>query len=314
MINDLLQATMIISLFSAMIRIATPVIFAALGELIAERAGVMNLGVEGMMLTGAFVGFIVFDKTNSIMPAVLLAMLAGGLMASIMAFMAVSLKLNQTVVGLGLNLLASGLTFYLYRISYEVEGTFRIPRIATLHNIEIPILSKIPMLGPILFNQNIMTYVALLMVPAIWFVIYRTKLGLLIRGLGEYPRAVDVKGISVNKYRYLAVVFGGLMAGLGGSYLTVGSSGLFVQEISAGRGWLAIVIVIAGNWQPGRILLASLIFALLDAFQLQIQAVGVQIPYQILLAMPYVFAILVLMGSRAKSVPPGSLGEPYSRE
>jgi len=314
MINDLLQATMIISLFSATIRIATPVIFAALGELIAERAGVMNLGVEGMMLTGAFVGFIVFDNTNSIISAVLLAMLAGGLMASIMAFMAVSLKLNQTVVGLGLNLLASGLTFYLYRISYEVEGTLEIPRIATLHNIEIPILSKIPMLGPVLFNQNIMTYVAFLMVPAIWFVIYRTKLGLLIRGLGEYPRAVDVKGISVNKYRYLAVVFGGMMAGLGGSFLTVGSSGLFVQEISAGRGWLAIVIVIAGNWQPGRILLASLIFAMLDAFQLQIQAVGVQIPYQILLAMPYVFAILVLMGSRAKSVPPGSLGEPYSRE
>jgi len=314
MLNDLLQATMLVSLFSAMIRIATPVLFAALGELIAERAGVMNLGVEGMMLTGAFVGFIVFDKTDSVLSSVLLAMIAGGMMASIMAFMAVSLKLNQTVVGLGLNLLASGLTFYIYRISYEIEGTLEIPRIETLQNIEIPLLSKIPFLGPILFNQNIMTYIALLLVPVIWFVIYRTRLGLLIRGLGEYPRAVDVKGISVNKYRYLAVVFGGMMAGLGGSFLTIGSSGLFVQEISAGRGWLAIVIVIAGNWQPGRILLATLIFALLDAFQLQIQAVGVQIPYQILLAMPYIFAILVLMGSRAKSIPPGSLGEPYSRE
>ena len=314
MINDLLQATMIVSLFSAMIRVATPVLFAALGELIAERSGVMNLGVEGMMLTGAFVGFIVVDKTDLVMMAVVAAIVAGGLMALIMSFMAVSLKLNQTVVGLGLNLLASGLTFYLYRISYEIEGTLEIPRIETLQNIEIPLFSKIPMLGPILFNQNIMTYIALLLVPVIWFVIYKTRLGLLLRGLGEYPRAVDVKGISVNKYRYLAVIFGGMMAGLGGSFLTIGSSGLFVQEISAGRGWLAIVIVIAGNWQPGRILLASLIFALLDAFQLQIQAVGVQIPYQILLAMPYVFAILVLMGSRARSVPPGSLGEPYSRE
>ena len=152
------------------------------------------------------------------------------------------------------------------------------------------------------------------MVPLIWFVLYRTRIGLLIRGLGEYPRAVDVKGISVNKYRYISVVFGGMMAGLGGSFLTIGSSGIFVQEISAGRGWLAIVIVIAGNWKPGRIFFASLIFALLDALQLQIQAVGVQIPYQILLAMPYIFAIIVLMGSRARSIPPGSLGEPYSRE
>ena len=314
MINDLLQATMLVSLFSAMIRISTPVLFAALGELVAERAGVMNLGVEGMMLTGAFVGFIVVDKTNLVIPAIVAAILAGGMMALIMSLMSISLKLNQTVVGLGLNLLASGLTFYLYRISYEIEGTLEIPRIETLQNIEIPLLSKIPMLGQILFNQNIMTYAALLLVPVIWFVIYKTRLGLLIRGLGEYPRAVDVKGISVNKYRYLAVVFGGMMAGLGGAFLTIGSSGLFVQEISAGRGWLAIVIVIAGNWKPGRIMFASLIFALLDAFQLQIQAVGVQIPYQILLAMPYVFAILVLMGSRAKSIPPGSLGEPYSRE
>jgi len=314
MVTDIFQAAMLVSLFSAMLRIATPVIFAALGELVAERSGVMNLGVEGIMLTGAFVGFVVADKSDSYLVAVVLAIVAGGIMGLLMSFMSVSLKLNQTVVGLGLNLLASGLTFYLYRISYEIEGTMEIPRIETLQNIEVPLLSKIPFLGPIIFNQNIMTYLAILMVPLIWFVLYRTKLGLLIRGLGEYPRAVDVKGISVDRYRYIAVMFGGMMAGLGGAFLTIGYSGIFVQEISAGRGWLAIVIVIAGNWRPGRILFASLLFAMLDAFQLQIQAVGVQIPYQILLAMPYIFAILVLMGSRARSVPPGSLGEPYSRE
>jgi general nucleoside transport system permease protein len=314
MFNDFFQAAMMISLLSMMLRISTPVLLAALGELVAERSGVMNLGVEGIMLTGAFVGFVVAEKTGSFPWAILASILAGGLMGVLMSFMSVSLKLNQTVVGLGLNLLASGLTFYLYRISYVVDGDFEIPRIEVFQNIEIPLLSKIPFLGPILFNQNILTYFALLMVPAIWFFLYRTRHGLLIRGLGEYPRAVDVKGVSVDKFRYLAVAFGGMMAGLGGAFLTLGSSGIFVQEMSAGRGWLAIVIVIAGNWQPGRILLASLIFALLDAFQLQVQAIGVQIPYQILLALPYVFAILALMGSRARSVPPGSLGEPYSRE
>ncbi len=137
MTSDLFQVTMVVSLLSAMIRISTPVLFAALGELVAERAGVMNLGVEGMMLTGAFVGFIVLDKTDFLIPAILAAMLAGGLMALIMSFMSVSLKLNQTVVGLGLNLHASGLTFYLYRISYEIEGTLEIPRIETLQNIGI---------------------------------------------------------------------------------------------------------------------------------------------------------------------------------
>jgi general nucleoside transport system permease protein len=314
MLEQIFQTAMLISLFSMTIRVATPVLLAALGELIAERSGVMNLGVEGTMLSGAFIGFVLLDKTASFPLAIVGAILAGGLMGALMAFMAVSMKLNQTVVGLGLNLLASGLTFYLYRISYAVEGTMEIPRIEIFQTIAIPLLSDIPFLGPILFNQNILTYFAFLMVPVTWFVLYRTRIGLLIRGLGEHPRAVDVKGISVDKYRYLSVVFGGMMAGLGGAFLTIGSSGIFVQEISAGRGWLAIVIVIAGNWRPGRIMFASLIFALLDAFQLQVQAIGIQIPYQILLAMPYIFAILLLMGTRARSVPPESLGEPYSRE
>lgn len=235
-------------------------------------------------------------------------------MSLLMAFMSVTLKLNQTIIGLGLNLLASGLTFYLYRISYAIVSTFEIPRIEVFEKIDLPLLSDIPFFGEVLFNQNILTYFALIMVFVIWFFLYRTRVGLLIRGIGEYPRAVDVKGINVDKYRYYAVIFGGMMAGLGGAFLTIGSSGIFVQEISAGRGWLAIVIVIAGNWKPWRILFAALLFAFLDALQLQIQGLGVQIPYQILLAMPYIFAILVLMGSRAKSIPPGSLGEPYSRE
>jgi general nucleoside transport system permease protein len=154
----------------------------------------------------------------------------------------------------------------------------------------------------------------LLMVPAIWFFLFKTKYGLLIRCLGENPRAVDMKGISVIRLQYLAVLFGGMLGGVAGSYLTIASVGMFVPDISAGRGWLAIVLVIAGNWNPWRILIAALLFAFLDAFQLQMQGLGVQLPYQLFLAMPYIFAILAMLGSRTKSRAPQALGVPYSRE
>jgi simple sugar transport system permease protein len=188
------------------------------------------------------------------------------------------------------------------------------PTIQTLHPIPLPFLSKIPYLGEILFTQSLLTYLAILAVPVIWFFMYRTKYGLLIRGLGENPRAIDMKGVSVSRLQYLSVIFGGMMAGLAGSFLTLGSTIRYIPDIVAGRGWLAIVIVIAGNWHPVRILVATLFFAFLDAFQLQLQGIGVQIPYQILLAMPYVFAILAMMGSRQRSIAPKHLGTPYVRE
>jgi simple sugar transport system permease protein len=313
MLTDILTMAVIISLLTAMVRMATPILLAALGELVTENAGVMNLGVEGMMLMGAYVGFMVGDKTDSLLLAVLAAMLVGAMMSLIMAFMANTLKVDQTVTGLALNLLASGLSFYWYRVAYNELGG-QAPTTQIFQVAPIPVLSKIPLIGEILFSQTILTYIALLLVPLIWFFLYLTRYGLLIRTLGENPRAADVKGVSVPRFRYLAVIFGGMMAGLGGSFLTLASAGVFVPEISAGRGWLAIVIVIAGNWQPFRILVAALIFALLDAFQLQMQGLGVKLPYQVFLALPYVFAILALVLSRARSKAPQSLGIPYTRE
>lgn len=311
--TNILTVTVFISLLSATVRMATPVLLAALGELVTERSGVQNLGVEGMMLMGAYIGFMVGNKTDSLLLAVAGAILAGMLMSLIMAFMANTLKVDQTVTGLALNLFASGLSFYWYRVAYkELGGQMPTTRIFGLA--PIPILSKIPVIGEIFFSQTFLTYLAFLLVPVIWFFLYRTREGLLIRALGENPQAIDVKGVNVTKMRYLAVLFGGIMAGLGGSFLTLASVGMFVPEISAGRGWLAIVIVIAGNWIPFRILIAALIFAFLDAFQLQMQGLGVQLPYQIFLALPYLFAILALVMSRAKSQAPRSLGVPYSRE
>jgi ABC-type uncharacterized transport system permease subunit len=314
MLSSLLQATIIINILASTIRISTPLLLGALGELVTERSGVMNLGIEGTMLMSAYVAFLVDFQTNSIILAILAAMLTGALMSLIMAFMASTMKVDQTVTGLSLNLLASGISLFWYRVAFKGTNTESIPTIQTMGTVKIPLLGDIPYLGKILFNQGLLTYLAFLMVPVIAFFLYRTYTGLAVRSLGENPRAVDMKGINVTRLQYLSVIFGGVMSGLAGSFITIGTTVRFLPEISAGRGWLALVIVIAGNWRAGRILLATLLFAFLDAFQLQLQGIGIQFPFQILLAAPYVLAILVLMGSRARSLAPRHLGMPYMRE
>jgi len=312
--ESLLQAAVVINVLATMVRTSTPLLFGAIGEVVTERSGVMNMGLEGTMLTAAFVGFLVAERSHSLLLAVVTACLAGGLFSLILAFMAITLDVDQIITGLAMNLLASGGTLFWFRIAYTQTTSQETPLVALLKPWPIPLLSEIPYLGPILFSHNALTYLAFLLVPVIWFGLYRTKRGLQIRSLGEDPRAADMGGINVRRLRYLAVVFGGMMAGLGGAFVSVGSVERFFPDMTAGRGWLAIVIVIAGNWKPGRILLATLLFAFLDAFQLQVQGVGVQIPYQILLALPYVLAIVVLIAGRARSIAPESLGLPYLQE
>jgi simple sugar transport system permease protein len=312
--SDFLQPVIIISMLASTIRIATPVLFAALGELVTEKAGVLNMGVEGMMLTGAFFGFYGAYETGSLWIGVAAGMLSGAAMSLIMAYMGVTLRLNQTVIGLAMNLLASGFTFYMYRVTYEIGPDTYTPTIDIFPALKIPLLSEIPFLGEIAFSQRLFTYIVFIMVPTIWFFLYRTKYGLALRGIGENPRAVDTKGQNVHLYQYLAVVFGGLMAGLGGALLPLASTALFVTGLTAGRGWLSIVIVIAGNWIPWRVMVASLVFAFLDAFQLQAQGIGIKVPFQIMLALPYMAAIVAMMSARARSVAPTALGVPYARE
>lgn len=314
MLNELLTITFLVSLLSAAVRIATPIIFAALGELITERSGILNLGVEGMMLMGAFVSFVAAFRSGSLWFGVLAALLAGGALGLLMAFMSSSLKVDQTVTGLALNILASGLAFYGYRVAFKDFVNENLPTVQTFKVVEIPLLSKIPVLGETLFSQHALTYLALVMVPVIYFFLYRTRFGLELRCLGENPRAVDMRGVNIHLYQYLAVMFGGMMAGLGGAFLTLASAGLFVPDIAAGRGWIAIAIVIFGGWRPFPILGAALFFGLLDSFQLQIQGVGIHFPYQLLLALPYVLTIVALIVSRNRQGAPLSLGTPYTRE
>ena len=311
---DLLRTAFIVGLFSGTIRIATPILFGAIGEVVAERSGILNLSIEGTMLMGAFVGFIASYGTGSLWLGVLGAMLVGALMGLLMAFMASTLKVNQTVSGLAVNLLASGLSFYLFRLAFKDVGSENLPSIDIFQALRIPLLSRIPYLGRILFSQHILTYIAFLLVPVVAFFLYRTKYGLELRCVGENPRAVDMKGISVPLRQYLAVMFGGMMSGIGGAFLTVASAGMFVPEISGGRGWIALAIVIFGNWRPSRIVLGALFFGLIESFQMSLQAVGVDLPYQLLLALPYLFTILALVVGRGQSRKPLALGVPYHRE
>jgi ABC-type uncharacterized transport system permease subunit len=314
MLVNFLKSAILVSIFASTIRIATPVLLAALGELVAEKSGVLNMGVEGMMLAGAFMGFYATYLTGSLWIGIAFGMLAGAVMSLIMAIMGITLRLNQTVIGLGINLLASGLTFYWFRVTFAVGGESTTPTVDIFPAIKIPLLTNVPYLGEIFFSQRLLTYFALIMVAVVWFFLYRTKYGMALRGIGESPSAIDTKGINVRKYQYMAVIFGGLMAGLGGAFLPLASTGFFVADITAGRGWLAIVLVIAGNWIPLRVLVASLIFAFLGAFQLQAQAIGVNIPFQYMLALPYIAAIIAMMSARAKSIAPAALGIPYARE
>ncbi len=311
MLSEFFTVTIIISVLAATLKIATPLLLAALGELVTERSGVMNLGVEGTMLIGAFAGFIVGYSSGSLGVGYIAAVLAGGVMGFFMVFMAATLKVDQTVTGLSINLLASGLTLFIYRVKFTDIN--HLPTIVPQGKSPIPLLSDVPFIGDILFNQNWLTYFALIMVPIIAIFLYKTKFGLAIRAIGENPRAADTVGWNVTKYQYGCVIFGGMMSGLGGAFITIGSLPNFLPDLIAGRGWLAVILVIAGNWQPWWIFIATLIFGFLDAVQLQLQGIGVPIPHQMLLALPFVIALLVLTGSRVRSMAPKHLAKPYLR-
>jgi simple sugar transport system permease protein len=314
MLADILQSGLIISILATAVRMGTILLLAALGELIVERSGVLNLSVEGMMLSGAFGGFMGAYYTNSLWLGVLSAILAGLLVSALFGLLAIILQIDQTVSGLTVNIFAAGLTFYLYRALFPNVGATNIPALKPFSVFQIPFLSDIPIIGKILFSQYALSYLAFFLMLLVTFYLYRTKSGLILRTLGENPRVVDMKGINVMRYRFLAVLFGGMMAGLAGSFITLASVGIFVADITSGRGWLAIAIVIFGDWKPVKILWASLFFGFIDALQMQLQAMGVQLPFQLFLAMPYILTTVAVFLARKRSGAPLALGVHYVRE
>ena len=300
-----------IPLIAATLRVSTPLLFAALGETLAERAGVLNLGIEGTMMLSAFAGFAVAVATGSLWVGLLAAMLIGVLCGALVALLTVTFGLNQHVSGLGVTLLTSGLALFLYRVLFSSTTGVQasIKAFEPLHP-----LAGTGALGEI-FNQHGLTYLAFALVPALGWLLWRTRFGLNVRAVGENPEAADTAGIDVFRLRYRALMIGGALMGLAGAFLSLAQLGAFTFGIINGRGWIAIALVIFGNWQPGKVLLGTLLFGALQAIQLRLQAEGITVvPYELLLAMPYVLTIAALAFAGRNASVPAALLKAYRRE
>lgn len=301
------------SFWAAAIRIASPLIFATLGELICERAGVLNLGIEGIMVAGAFAGWMAVYSGTGLWTGVCVAMLVGMLFGLLHSTLTVPFGLSQHVVGLGVTLLATSSTYYAYRLALpEVTSP---PKIEAFRPLDIPILSEIPLFGPALFSQTPLTYLAFVLVGIVGVVLYRTPLGLAVRAAGENPAAVAAQGLSVTAIRMGAVMVGSGLMAVGGAFLTMSAFDSFFFEMVNGRGWICIALVVFGSWRPGKALLGAVLFAAFDALQIRVQqtSLGTQIPYQIFLMMPYILSIfaLILMSRRAEV--PAALMVPFNK-
>jgi simple sugar transport system permease protein len=312
MMSQILEAAFISGLIGAMMRMATPIIFATLGEILAERSGVLNLGIEGIMLMGAMTGFLVSISTGSLWFGVLMAALVGMALGLLMAFLSVHLGLSQHVSGLGITLFSAGLAMFIYRLHF---GSPTVPpTVEPFHQVAIPLLSEIPIIGSGLFKQYTLTYIALLLVPAISILLYKTKVGLKIRTVGENPIVADTVGVNVTLTRTLCLVAGGALMGIGGAFLTLAHQNMFLIDVIGGRGWVAIAMVIFGNWDPVKGMLGALIFGCLDGLQLRLQGLGIKLSFHLFLMIPYLLTIVALVSvSRKASVPAGLL-KPYRRE
>ena len=300
----------LIPVLAGAIAAATPLLFAGLGELVAERTGVINLGVEGMMLTGAIAGFALAAETGYGAAAGLPAgALAGAATALIFAFFALSLAANQAACGLALTIFGIGLSAFIgqHYVSYSLPG---------LQPLVIPLLSDIPVLGPILFKQDAVVYLSFITFAVVAWTLARTRLGLLLKAVGESPESAHAIGYPVLGIRYGAVAFGGAMAGIAGAYLSTVYTPLWVQNMSAGRGWIAVALVVFATWKPLRLLLGAYLFGAVTILQFHAQGLGIDVPVQFLAALPYVATIIVLVViSRDRRLLqlnlPASLGKPF---
>lgn len=310
---DILDILISASFWTAAIRIASPLIFAALGELICERAGVLNLGIEGIMVVGAFAGWLTVYLGGGLWFGVCVAMLSGMAFGLLHGLLTVPFGLSQHVVGLGITLLATSLTYYCYRLALpEVTSP---PKIEAFQPYEIPFLSDIPLIGPALFSQTPLTYLAFILVAVVSIVLYRTPVGLAVRAAGENPAAVEAQGLNVTAIRMGAVMIGSGLMAVGGAFLTMSAFNSFFFEMINGRGWICIALVVFGSWKPGKTLLGAVLFAAFDALQIRVQQtpIGADIPYQIFLMAPYILSILALVVMSRRAQVPAALMVPFNK-
>ena len=310
--TDILAILASAGLWAAVLRIATPLILGTLGELLCERAGVLNLGIEGIMTFGAMIGWLAVFNGADLWTGLLVAALSGAAFGLVHALLTVTLGVSQHVSGLGITLFASSFAHYLFRLLVPVAGTP--PKILPFQPLQIPALSDLPFIGPALFTQTAPTYLSIALALLLGWVLFRTPLGLAIRKTGENPHAVEAQGISPVLVRYGAVTAGSALMAVGGAFLTLSAFDSFIPTMVQGRGWVCIALVVFASWRPGLALLGALLFAFFDAFQLRLQtALGGQVPYQLFLMLPYLLSIAALAVTAGRARVPQALMQPYRR-
>ncbi len=308
---DLITLSFLVGILASAVRWATPILFAAVGEVFTERSGILNLGLEGIMLMGALGGFVGAYNSGSLWVGLLVAMLVGMAMGLLMAFVSVTAKANQVVAGLGITILGGGLSTLLFRLFFGLRT--RPPTIKTFETQPIPLLEDIPVLGEVLFNHNVMVYLVFILVGVAWVVLYRTRFGLALRAVGERPDAVDTRGLNVTALRYVSLMIGGALAGLGGAYLPLANLGIFWTQMTAGRGFIAVAVVVFSRWDPVRALWGALVFGGAASLQTALQTLEAPIDSELLLMLPYIATIIVLIGVSRRAEFPGAFAVPYSR-
>ena len=308
MLNELFTLTTLMGILHSGVRLATPYLFAALGETFVQRSGVLNLGVDGIMLMGAFSAFYVVFEGHNLWLGVLAALMVGVLMGLLMAVISVTMQAEQGISGIGLYLFGLGLSSLFFKtLIGSVEGVSGFPKMG------LPLLSGLPGIGHIFFDHNVLVYIAYLMVPVTWFVINRTTLGLQIRAVGHNPEAADSLGVSVNGVRYATLMIGGALAGMAGASLSIGLLNVFQENMTNGLGFIAVALVYFGSWRAVGVLGGALLFSLVNALQLWVQVLGIPLPSDLAVMMPYILTIVVLTFVVRQIQQPAALAKPYER-
>lgn len=311
MIEVIFTSNFMMDLVDSTLRMATPLTYVGLACLISERSGILNIGVEGMMLAGAFAAAVVGLHSNSAWMGVGAAVITGMLTGLLLAVLSIDLGANQIVSGLMINIFWLGLSGFLARVMMASDITKKLPGLGTWH---IPLLEKIPYFGNLLFQRNPLTYVSYAVVIVLTFLLFKTTWGLSVRAAGEHPRAVDTAGISVSRLRYICVISSGALAAVAGAFLSVGVVRFFTENMSAGRGFIGLIIVIMGKWHPAGVILAALFFGFVDALQLRLQSFDVGNAFHFLIMLPYICGLIVVSGVVGRRYAPAALGLPYRKE
>ncbi|HBG74843.1 MAG: ABC transporter permease [Chloroflexi bacterium GWB2_49_20] len=306
--NDVFQLSVIAGILTSAIRLATPYLYAAIGETFSQRSGVVNLGVDGIMLIGAYASFYIVLITGNIWLGLLAAIIAGLLMGLLMSLISVTLKAEQGISGIGLYMFGLGLSSLLFKTTIGTVKT-----VTGFQSVKIPLLGDIPVVGKIFFDHSLLVYGAFLLIPLAWWVLEKTTWGLQIKSVGQNPAAADSLGVNVDRMRYTSVCIGAILAGIAGASLSISLLNLFQENLTAGQGFIAVALVYFGNWKPQGILWGALLFSTVNAFQLWMQVLGVKIPSDIAIMLPYVLTIAALAVATNRVRQPAALNKPFER-